>query len=318
LGKFDEVYPEAGVNPRDNFMVVGEGRANVVAVQGANGLALPAKSSKLEVSEITDGKSFSTVTNALNAQFLGWNLKDEASTKDYLAAVHGKLNSSDLRLLYVKGGGHGETRLELGSGKTRIAMDVAVMPAKTFQIAFRFVQLTDEETREKKTKWAKSDAQDLLNILNWTYGPQANISFKLADAEPNPVTVPREKVHLEDAFFGGSFLKYVVGTKNKSADLTVFFVKDYISVDKNGLSETFQDEKACVVTDKPAIPVIKGEDSFAVNFAHEVGHFLQNVQNPEDFKNGMSGHHDRENILMSRGVQSTRLDETLMKRVNKP
>lgn len=108
----------------------------------------------MAVTEIKDAKGFSALTDAMNAQFSNWNLKSAEQTKNYLAALHGKLNSSDMRLLLVKGNASGKTKIDAVSGKLPNTIEVAVVPTKTFKIAFRFIQLTDDSDRRKRRNGA--------------------------------------------------------------------------------------------------------------------------------------------------------------------
>jgi hypothetical protein len=55
-----------------------------------------------------------------------------------------------------------------------------------------------------------------------------------------------------------------------------------------------------------SLPVVDDADPFLVNLAHVVAHYLG------------ADHHDRENVLLSTGRQSTRLDRGLVLAINPP
>ena len=150
-----------------------------------------------------------------------------------------------------------------------------MLSPKYFDIAFRFLQLRDDSGNVSKTQWGPSDARWLISKLNWIYGPQSNISFRLADADWVNVDVKADAMDLNKPLQGADFLKHAAGSKSKTANLSVFFVRNYLTVDKRGFSETFLDENISVVEDKPLLPVTQGADPFLVNLAHEVAHFLR-------------------------------------------
>ncbi len=313
MTQFDEVTPKAGVDAANKFMVVSLNGAIVVALDDAKGFQLQ-DAKKLDVSEITT-KTYPKTLHAMHDQFAKWNLDGADQATNYLASVHGQLTSAS-RLLLVKGNAHGETAIQYASGKNSVKIRVAVVPPKQFNVAFKFVEVTNNAGDSKKTKWDKAKAQDFLNVLNWTFGPQANVSFKLADASPLSVNV-KDFPLKDSALTGQVFQNLVAGQKYKSADFTVFLVKDYISRDKKGMSEAFPDEMVCAVADDPPNVVLKGEDKFEVTFAHEVCHLLQDIQQPSEAAT-VTGHHSREGILMSTGKESSRVDEALMRRINVP
>jgi hypothetical protein len=128
--------------------------------------------------------------------------------------------------------------------------------------------------------------------------------------------VNSDDIDLKKPLTGQNFLKYLAGDKSKTADLTIFFVPKYISADKIGLSETFPVQGISVVEDAAAteLPVIKGADAFVVNLVHEVAHFLHFRQDASP----RNIHHDRQGILLSSKLQSTRLDSGVVGLINCP
>jgi hypothetical protein len=318
---FGEVFKETGVDSLNNFMVVGLRRSNMVLLRDARGFDYDHK--KLEVSEVSRATAVH-FSNILFAQFRAWGLGNEDSAKSYWQAVHAVLNfGAHTRVLFVTGKVQGTTEIKavLGGLKQGLSaavvpqLSAAVLPPQYFTIAFKFVQLVDETGATSMTQWQPNDAQWLISKLNWIYGPQANITFELKGADGIKVPVNSKQVDVSKPLKGQDFLKYVVGQKSLSADWTIFFVRKYVSVDGRGLSETFTGEKACVVEDDPALPVVNGADPFVVNFAHEVAHFVLFQQDPNPTQDV---HHDRPDILLSRKIQSSRLDRKLVLEMNPP
>jgi hypothetical protein len=313
MATFVGVTDKSGVDPKVHFpfMALAEGGAGVVMLKDAKGSRVTTdKKNKITVTEITSS-NYSAATNALSAQFGKWNLTGSKKPAQFLAELHKQFGLRQ-RLILVQAKHTGETVINVG---TSAHINVSVMPAKIFNIAFRFVQLTSGK-KTKNTKWGPGDAQDLLNILNWTFGPQANVSFKLVDAIAAPATVGSD-IDLDETFKGTDLKTLFLGTPNAKADVTIYFVKDYVTTDNDGFSQTFAAEKACAVVDNPPPVVIKGEDPFETTFCHEICHFLQNTKQPSEIGKGL-GHHDREGVLMSEGRESQRMDEGLIRRVNAP
>jgi hypothetical protein len=314
MQRFNELSKETGVDLLNSFMVVGLKGANLLLLQDAHELDLRYDRHSLDVSLVTQ-QTAGAVSNLLRGQFVRWNLMDEDSADSYWGAMHASLRfSKHSRLLLVSGKSAGVTSLSAVSGRTKVDLEVAVLSPKYFNVAFRFLQLRDDSGNVGKTQWGPSDSRWLVNKLNWVYGPQANISFQLADSDWVNVDVNAASVDVTQPLQGTDFLKYVAGSKSKNADLTVFFVQKYITVDKRGFSETFLDQNICVVEDKPPLPVIKGADPFLVDLAHEVAHFLRFDENPIP----LDDHHNRPNVLLSRAIQSARVDKELVKKINSP
>jgi hypothetical protein len=320
MANFDDLVPKAGVDAAKSYMVVGRDRYNVVVLQDAAGFRL-LPNHKLEVKEISARDILSNVISVLLAQFGSWNLKDSSNAKAFSDALTARFSKPDARLLLVKGKIKGATRLEASHGKQKIGINVFVLPPKSISVAFRFVKVSDSAGNPLDTVKDASQNQALLNVLNWTFAPQANVSFDLADTDTVKITLNRtmeESVNaLKNKLWGKEFEKTGLQSRSKKAALTVFFVKDYLSRDDNGMSETFwPPDVACVVADAPKDYVVDGEDPFEIVFAHEVCHVLQNMQQPKEIGKG-TGHHKRDSILMCENREGAKIDEPLMKRINK-
>lgn len=312
---FREIAENTGVTVPDSFMAVGVKGANVVSLADAKGFAWQVASNSLEVSGVTR-ENIGHYSRRVSDQFTAWKVPDKY-TKTYLGemldAVNGGPNS---RLLFVAGKVAGRTGITLSPNRPPVNLGVWVLPHKEFTVAFRFVQMNDDQKNSSATKWTPSDADSLVGELNWAYGPQANISFKLADAAITKITVDSKNVDVTKRMTGQIFEKYVAAEKSKTADLTIFFVPKYVSKDQAGLSESFPEQGISVVEDAAAteLPVVKGADAFVVNLVHEVAHVLHFKQNASVG----NIHHDRQGILLSSKLQSTRLDSGVVGLINCP
>jgi hypothetical protein len=234
-------------------------------------------------------------------QFIAWNLMNEDSAKALLGAMHSSLSFGlHARLLLATGKMRGLTSINAVHAGITFNLEVAVVPSQNFTVAFKFLQHLDESRNITTTRWNPSDARWLINKLNWIYGPQANISFQMVEAD----WVKVDKI-LGESLDKEAFFNHVVERKNKSADLNIFFVRKWKGGEAGGTY--FPEVEAAVVEENPeSLPVTADADPFLVNLAHEVAHYLG------------AFHHDRENVLLSNGRQSTRLDKQLVFDVNPP
>jgi hypothetical protein len=302
---FREIFKETGVDPVSHSMTVGLHGSNLVALHDAAGFDLRFDHSKLEVSQVTR-ETLSRASIALHRQFVLWNLAEEESARSYTAAMHAAANfGMRSRLFLVKGKVRDSAEIDAVSSRSKLELYVSVVPHLAFTVALRFLKLRDPSGAVSSTQWTPADARWLISKLNWVYGPQANVSFQLLDADW--VTAD---VHQSDPLTGQEFLERVVSRKSHSADLTIFITRMYQSVDKIGVGETFVEEHVCIVMDNPPLPVTPGSDPFLVNFAHEVAHFL--IDDPGD----TNYEHNRPGVLLSRGLQSTRVDMPLVNLIN--
>jgi hypothetical protein len=302
MPKFIELLKETGVDAQHNFMAVPTRGSNLVGLHDAKHFDLRFDKSKVEVLTV-NRKQIHRVSHTLFQQFFAWNVVNDDSAKSLMFAMHRLLSFGlHTRLLLVTGKVHGLTAINVVHGRTTFTLDVAVVTHRIFTIAFKFLQHLDKSGNMKpRTRYNPSDARWLINKLNWIYGPQANISFEMLEAE----WVRVEKV-LPESLSYDSFLSNVVERKNKSADLNIFFVGSPWKGGEAG-GTWFPKESTVVVEDNlSTLPVTVHADPFLVNIAHEVAHFLG------------AHHNDRDNVLMSMGRQSTKLDKQLVFDINPP
>lgn len=317
--EFKEVFKETGVDLRSSSMIVGSRTSNLVILQDAEGYRLDPKPPKIDVIQVNP-TTRNQVFNALILQFKSWGVSD-SDAKTYMSVAQTLL--SRFPILSVTGKMAGDTTITAKKGSATIPLKVTVLDHLDFDVAFKFVALRDESGNDLGTTEMKpSDADSFIDKLNWIYGLQANVSFRLTEADVAKVQIAGagtdglvQSLAKGGPLTGQAFLNFVVDKKSDKADFTVFFVRNYISVDKIGFSETFWSEDACVVIDHPetSIVVPYGYDAFLVNLAHEVAHYLIDTKRGNASKDD---HHSRQNILLSSSSQTTRLDKSLVDLIN--
>ncbi len=303
--RFAAILKETGVEPNEGYIATGLGGSNLLSVHDAKTLDLRFDHNKLEVRQVTRDQ-LARVSTVLSEQFLRWGLLAEDSAKAYSAAMYASVNSAlHSRLFLVTGKVSGTTQIQAVDGMSRPKLDVLVLPPRVFTVAFRFVQHLDAfNNMTPVTNLNPSDARWLINKLNWTYGPQANLSFTLVDADW--ATVDRQ---LAEPLSEQAFINYVAGLRNQRADLTIFFVGRWKGGEAGGTF--YADLNSAVVESNPkTLPVTAGSDPFIVNLAHEVAHFLL-----YDRLGYLPNHPDTDGVLLSTGIQSSRLSRQLVAQI---
>ena len=172
----------AALLPDHTQKCIGRDRYNVVVLQDADEFRL-LPNHKLDVKEISSRDILSNIISLLLSQFGSWNLKDSSNAKAFSDALTARFSKPDARLLLVKGKIKGATRLEASHGKQKLGINVFVLPPKSISVAFRFVKVSDSAGNPLDRVKDASQNQALLNVLNWTFAPQANVSFDLADTD---------------------------------------------------------------------------------------------------------------------------------------
>lgn len=218
--RFAQIFKETGVEPNEGYMTVGLGGSNLLAIHDANKVDLRYDRTRLDVHEVHRDQ-LARVSGVISDQFLKWGLVSEDSAKAYSFAMLGFLSSAvHSRLFLVSGKAPGSTPIEAVDGASRLKLSVVVLEAQVFSVALRFLQsLSATNTMTPATAYTPSDARWLINKLNWTFAPQANISFSLADADWT-----RVDRQFGDQFGDAAFKSSLVPLRNQHADLTVFFV----------------------------------------------------------------------------------------------
>ncbi len=308
MASFVQFLPRSGVIAEQSFMSVPRPGFNLVCLRDSKGVQLSYDPGRLQVDDV--------------------RLEDvERVAQEYIATRFGKLKGQErddqlLRLrtalfatarpeglargLKVTARGIGIPELKAVRGNISIKLDVALLPRKDYTIAFRFLRHLNESGKViNATKWTPEDVPWFLTKLNWTFGAQANIFFSPLDA--TWITVHKAlgpKISRDD------FRKEVVPYKRRGADLTCFLVGDYDAMASEAAGQYLSDEQVFVVVDEGNPPVFDHGEAFIGVMAHEVGHFLHHKRNLG------SGHHDRNGVLLSSGMESLTFDRQLVGDLN--
>lgn len=305
---------EFGVDEKSNFVVVPLNGSNYVGLMDAKGFSLHFDPQKLAVHETQTARS----KNNMHHQWIGHGLVNhdtENSRQQVAANLAHAGNRGNTRLLLVDGKVRGLHTIKARNGKINFEFEVSVVPRQTHYLAFKFVRHPGKDgTMKSRTKWTPADAPRMVNQLNWIYSHQANIGFDLIEADYVDVNQDLG----ENRLSARVFLDSIVGKKNQNADVNVFFAGKY-GVNLVGnitAGSTFDDESSCIVDDTAeTMPVTSGTDPFLMNLAHEIAHYLINSHG---VSTAVDDHHDRPDVLLSRKIQSNKVDKGLVNLINKP
>jgi len=96
-------------------------------------------------------------------------------------------------------------------------------------------------------------------------------------------------------------------------DITVFLVGQWGGgASGHSRGTFFEDLDVAAIDDRPKRDEIPEPiDVFMLTMAHEILHYIRKER-------GFTGHHDRQNILLSNKIQSLRMDKQLVMDVNPP
>jgi hypothetical protein len=308
MPSFVQFLQHSGVFSGQSFMIVPEGGFNLVCLRDSKGVQL-SHDHRLLVEDVR----FEDVERVAQ-EYIKTRYKESKGQErdDQLLRLRTALYAtirpeSGARALKVTAKGSRLPELKATRGNLGIKLDVAILPRKNYTIAFRFLMHLDQSGKlVKATKWTPEHVPWFLTRLNWTFGAQANIFFTPLDATWIPVQKALgPKVSRDD------FRKYVVPHKRRGADLTGFLVGDYDAMATEAAGQFLTDEQVFVVVDQGNPPVFDLGEAFIGVMAHEVGHFLHHKRNHPG-----SGHHDRNGILLSSGMESLSLDKQLVSDLN--
>jgi hypothetical protein len=307
--RITEFLKATGVDTVDNFMVVPLEGTNFVRIHGAQDFNLQYNRSSLGILKVTR-EQLARVSTAMHEQHTKNGMlltENRHRLREITNTLPYSVSSMNSALYLITGKTRGIHKVKAVSGRTSFEFEVAVVPKGFYTIAFKFLQHSDGAGGIKTpSKWKPSDAQWMIDRLNWIYGMQANVFFGIHEADW--VKIDR---HFADQIDRDAFFNIIAKRKNNSADLNVFFVGKYVGTSGEAGGTFDPIEETAVVDDNGnGVPVTEGEDAFTVILAHEVGHFLIKMRSEK------SGHHDREKVLMSTGYESTKIDKYLVKLIH--
>ena len=309
MPSFVQFLQRSGVYAEQSFMIVPRGGFNLVCLRDSKDVRLSYDRGRLEVDDVRLEDIEPVAQEYINIRYG----KQKSQERDdqllrLRTALFGNARPEGLaRGLKVTAKGVGIPELKAMRGNIGIRLEVAILPRKVFTIAFRFLKHLDRSGNViNATKWTPDDVPWFLTRLNWTFAAQANIFFTLADATWFTVQKALGPKISRDAF-----RKDIVPHKKRGADLTCFLVGDYDATATEAAGEYLPDEQVFVVVDQGNPSVFDYGEAFIGAMAHEVGHFLHHERNLPG-----SGHHDRNGILLSSGMESLSLDKQLVSNFN--
>ena len=185
---------------------------------------------------------------------------------------------------------------------------VSVTEPLVLDVTFKFLHNLDEDgTMMPRTHKDPAFVDGWMNHLNWILGTQANVWFSVESADPVKID---EK--LGQPVSDVMFQKSIMDKKDGFADVTVFLVGKWSG--RGDAGGTFFKDPGDVIAldDKPAIPVVEGNDVFIVTLAHELVHFVLH------FRGNKSNidHLDDQHALLSRRIESSVLTPSLQAALN--
>jgi hypothetical protein len=313
MADFNELIPEAGVDGDKRYIAVPLNGVNFFRLQNLAGCQFGFYKDSLQITPLTR-QSAITFSHMVQQQYKDLGLKEDGFIQALWGAIHATSGNQSHSQLYVISGkvkGIGEVKIIHKSNPK--SLYVNVLPKKSFKLAFKFLSyLDDAGTMKSMTKWTPSDAQQIVDSLNEIYGPQANISFTVSSADQLSINQ-----QLGNPMSSKVFLNRVVQSKNANVDLNIFFLDGWEGGKDAG--SYFHDVRCAAVESAPTrSEFTEGSDTFIVNLAHEIAHFLQHMQaDIQKIATGGDGHLDKDpNVLMSSKIQSSKINRNLIAMIN--
>jgi hypothetical protein len=303
MAEFAGIGPETGFSSgSDGFFMVPEGGTNLLVLRDGKGLRVRASDSRIALNEL----DIKELNSAIRKYVAGFKYLDkdetDATIKRLWATGDSRIKAGD-RIIAVRAKGRGLPHIEAAGGRKKLRVDVAILPYKSFKIAFRFLRHPDGSGTKPATKFTPGEGTSFIAKMNAVYVPQINIGFELADSDWTTTQ------HLYQPIGDPAFKKYILPDKHPDADTTVFLVGRWKGNDTHPNGTYYRGEKAAVVDDNPVHPQQVKADGFVVTLCHEIAHHLQHVRK-------LVGHHGRERVLLSTGIESTYLDKQLVADLN--
>jgi hypothetical protein len=235
------------------------------------------------------------VVDALD-KYLAGNGVTSAQLKDLSAALWAAITpelSSGGVLLSVEAKHAGTSWLRAG----KFEQSVSVTQPLVLDVTFKFLHHLDEDGKMMPaTHKDPAFVDGWISSLNWILGAQANVWFSMENAVP--VKIDRQ---LGKPVNDSMFREFIMKEKDVFADVTVFLVGKWSG--RGDAGGTFYPDPGDVIAldDKPAIPVVEGNDVFIVTLAHELVHFVLHFRG-----NKLNIHHlPDQHALLNKLVEST-------------
>jgi hypothetical protein len=275
-------------------------RPSLVLLRNAGG-ALPAPGPGLEIKRIDKAG----LNAALDRYLAGFDLvggKRSDLAKELWAAIVQEMESGGI-LFSVTARHVGASWLKAG----RVTQNVYVSAPLDFDVTFKFLYYPDEDGKMLPvTHKDPTFVPEWIADLNWILGAQANVWFEVAKAEPVKIDRPLGSP-LDDV----TFRAYVAPRKDTLADVTVFLVGRWKGSGHSGGTFFTDLGDVMAVADKPAIPVVEGDDPFIVTLAHELVHYVLHYRGNKRKISHLPDQHALLNTLVESTVVTPLLQEAL-------
>ena len=209
-------------------------------------------------------------------------------------------------LLSVEAKAAGASWLKAG----QVRQEISVTRPLVSEVTFKFLHHLDEDgAMMLVTHKDPAFVDGWISHLNWILGAQANVWFEVNKAEPLKLDM-----RLGQPINDTAFRNYIAKEKDSLADVTVFLVGKWRSTGDGG--GTFFRDLGDVIAlgDKPAIPVVEGNDPFIVTLAHELVHYVLEYRG-----NKQNIHHlPDQHVLLNKLVELTVVTPLLQGALNSP
>ena len=302
MARFVQMLPRSGVFADQNLMIVPRGGFNLVYLRDAAGVRL-SHDARLAVHDVKFDDVERVAKEYLHTRARGAGYAD--LLLQLRTVMYGGIAAQSTgRLLRVRALGTGIPILTATQGASVLKLDVAIMPRKEHTVAFKFLKHTvASRSVVPLTKTTPADASGWIDRLNWIYGAQANVHFRMVGADwlsyPTSIAQPMSFEVFE---------KTLASHKHAGAALTCFLVGRYKgSAHGSEAAGSYSvPHRICVLDDGPNHGIFDDwmYDSFTGVMAHEFMHFAG------------GSHHDRGRILMSRGLETLDFDKQLVSQIN--
>jgi hypothetical protein len=152
-----------------------------------------------------------------------------------------------------------------------VRQQVEVTQPLDFDVSFKFLHHLDEDgVMLPATHKDPAFVDDWIDDLNWILGAQANVWFEKVRAEPVKVNEV-----LGQPVGDAALRNHLAQEKDSLADVTVFLVGTWKSKAGGDAAGSFlPDLNVIALDDKPAVPLVPGNDPFTVVLAHELVHYV--------------------------------------------
>jgi hypothetical protein len=220
--RFVQLLKKSGVYSDQRFMIVPRDGFNLIALVEGKEFRVESDP-RLDVQEV----NFDQV-DRIATEYINQRATRSERPHRLLAlrtAMYNTIASKDRpsKVLKVSARGSGIPVLKAKRSNVEMRMDVGILGRKEFSVAFKFVKhLNANGAMVPLSKFIPGDAQNWIDRLNWIFGAQSNIYFKLAGAD----WVQIGKT-VGQPISSAVFLSTVASGKSGTEDLTCFLVGQY-------------------------------------------------------------------------------------------